>query len=124
MVSIFSRPQYVDMIAGTTGVWLYYLFTDATLVLPASECLVWHYSAQSEPAELDQSALWDPCPCGSNYVSTPSNLLYKTHQIPNFKCFLSRLAFVFSRSIEARCYADNEDVVGAAPTGDAPTISE
>ena len=25
---------------------------------------------------------------------------------------------------EARCYVENEDAVGAAPTGDAPTISE
>ena len=28
------------------------------------------------------------------------------------------------QSIEARCQDENEDVVGAAPTGDAPTISE
>ena len=26
--------------------------------------------------------------------------------------------------MEARCYVENEDVVGAAPTGDAPTTSE
>ena len=26
--------------------------------------------------------------------------------------------------MEARCLVDNEDVVGAAPTGDAPTSSE
>ena len=32
--------------------------------------------------------------------------------------------FVFSQSVEARCYVENEDVVGAAPTGDAPTTSE
>ena len=36
----------------------------------------------------------------------------------------SRLAIVFAQSIEARCYVENEDVVGAAPTGDAPTTSE
>ena len=29
-----------------------------------------------------------------------------------------------SQSIEARCEVDNEDAVGAAPTGDAPTTSE
>ena len=27
-------------------------------------------------------------------------------------------------TIEARCSVENEDVVGAAPTGDAPTTSE
>ena len=31
---------------------------------------------------------------------------------------------VFAQSIEARCYVEDEDVVGAAPTGDAPTTSE
>ena len=46
------------------------------------------------------------------------------HQILNFKYFLSRLAFVFAQSIEARYYVENEDVVGAAPTGEAPTTSE
>ena len=34
------------------------------------------------------------------------------------------LQLFFSQSIEARCYVENEDVVGAAPTGDAPTTSE
>ena len=46
------------------------------------------------------------------------------HQIPELKCFSSRLAVVFAQSNEARCYVENEDVVGAAPTGDAPTTSE
>ena len=31
---------------------------------------------------------------------------------------------VFAQSIEARCYVENEDVVGAVPTGAAPTTSE
>ena len=34
------------------------------------------------------------------------------------------LAVVFAQSIEAMCWVENEDVVGAAPTGDAPTTSE
>ena len=34
------------------------------------------------------------------------------------------LAVVFAQSIETRCSVENEDVVGAAPTGDAPTTSE
>ena len=32
--------------------------------------------------------------------------------------------FVFAQSIEARCLVENEDVVGAAPTGDAATTYE
>ena len=46
------------------------------------------------------------------------------HQITNFICFSSRLAVVFVQYTEAKCYVENEDVVGAAPTGDAPTTSE
>ena len=57
-------------------------------------------------------------------VHVPSNLLYKWHQIPKLKCVLPRLASAFAQSIEARCCVENEDVVGAAPTGDAPTTSE
>ena len=30
----------------------------------------------------------------------------------------------FAQSIEAMCLVENEGVVGAAPTGDAPTTSE
>ena len=46
------------------------------------------------------------------------------HQITKLKCSSSRFAVVFAQSIEARCLVENEDVVGAAPTGDAPTTSE
>ena len=42
----------------------------------------------------------------------------------NFKCIWYHLAVVFIQSIEAGCLVDNEDVVGAASTGDAPTTSE
>ena len=45
-------------------------------------------------------------------------------QIPKLKCISSRLAVVFVQYIEARCWVENADVVGAAPTGDAPTTSE
>ena len=41
-----------------------------------------------------------------------------------FECFLSHHAVAFTQSIVARCWVDNEDVVGAASTGDAPTVSE
>ena len=43
------------------------------------------------------------------------------HQIPKLKYFSSCLAVVFAQSIEAIV---NEDVVGATPTGNAPTTSE
>ena len=46
------------------------------------------------------------------------------HQISKLKCFSSRIAFIFAQSIEAMYKVENEDVVGAAPTGDAPTTSE
>ena len=38
--------------------------------------------------------------------------------------FLVSLAIVFAQTIEAKCSVENEDVVGAAPTGDAPATSE
>ena len=46
------------------------------------------------------------------------------HQIPKHKCFSSCLAVVYVQPIEAMYLVENEDVVGAAPTGDAPTTSE
>ena len=36
----------------------------------------------------------------------------------------SLLPVVFARYIEAKYWINNEDVVGAAPTGDAPTTSD
>ena len=59
-----------------------------------------------------------------NSLVIPSNLQYKLHQTPNLKYSSSRLAVAFVQSIEARCWVETEDVVGAAPTGDAPTTSE
>ena len=46
------------------------------------------------------------------------------HQISTFNKFSYCLVAVFAESLEARCQVENEDVVGAAPTGDAPTKSE
>ena len=46
------------------------------------------------------------------------------HQIPKLKCFSTSLAVIFAQYTEAKCSVENEDVVGAAPTGDAPTTSE
>ena len=60
----------------------------------------------------------------SRRVIVPLKLLYKTHQIAKHKWFSSGLAVVFALSIETMCSVENEDVVGAAPTGDASTTSE
>ena len=57
-------------------------------------------------------------------VNLPSSLKYKTHQIPTLKIFSYCIAAFVAESLEARCQVENEDVVGAAPTGDAPTTSE
>ena len=38
--------------------------------------------------------------------------------------FLVSFAVVFAQSTEASCFVENEDVVGEAPTGDAPTTSK
>ena len=44
--------------------------------------------------------------------------------MPKRKFFSCRPAVVFAQSIEARCWVENEDVVGAALTVDAPTTYE
>ena len=44
--------------------------------------------------------------------------------MPALKIFSYCLAAVFAEYLEARRWVENEDVVGAAPTGDAPTTSE
>ena len=46
------------------------------------------------------------------------------YQIQKHKCFSSHLAAVFAQSLESQCKVKNEDVVGAARTGDAPATSE
>ena len=56
-------------------------------------------------------------------IITVKSLIHGS-QIPKIKRFASRLAVVFAYSVETRCKVENEDVVGAAPTGDAPTISK
>ena len=50
-------------------------------------------------------------------------------KVSNISCTKSQnlndsLAVVFALSIQVRCLVENEYVVGAAPTGDAPTTSE
>ena len=48
----------------------------------------------------------------------------KLIESPKLKSFLSRLAFVFAQFIKAKCLDENEDIVGAALTGDAPATYE
>ena len=51
----------------------------------------------------------------------PSNLLFKAHQIQ--KLIVSRLVLQLSLPNQVRCLVKSEDVVGAAPTDNAPTTS-
>ena len=46
--------------------------------------------------------------------NVPSIVWYKIHQIPKLKFFLPHLAVVFVHCIEARCYVENEHVVGSS----------
>ena len=99
---------------------------------------VWNYITYDCPAILiTEGYIWITTFCsiviyasriyvvqGRFEIKLPSTLYYKTHQIPNFKSLLSRLAVFFVHSIEARYWIENEDVVGAAPTGNALTTSE
>ena len=48
-------------------------------------------------------------------------IMYKPHPIQTLICFSSRLAVVFSKSIEARSWVVNEDVAGASPTSEWST---
>ena len=65
----------------------------------------------------------------------PKSTTYLSHHVPfksvilgalnpQLKCFSSRLALVAVHDIKARCQVENEDVLEAAPTDDAPTTSE
>ena len=45
-------------------------------------------------------------------------------EVSNIRRFSSHPVVVFTQFVEARCSVENDDVVGAAPTGDAPTTSE
>ena len=46
------------------------------------------------------------------------------HQITKLKCSSPRLAVVFAQIQWSQVFSQDEDVIGAAPTGDAPTTSE
>ena len=53
-----------------------------------------------------------------------SNISAQAHKIPKLKWFSFGFAVVFVKSTNAICQVEGEDVVGAAPAGDAPTTSE
>ena len=54
----------------------------------------------------------------------PSDIEYKSYQALKHECFSSRLAGVSTQFTEAKCLVENEDIVGAVPTGDTPTTAE
>ena len=60
--------------------------------------------------------------CGSRFWWVEQTYVY--HKFSNITRTKPQDLNVYAQSIEARCYVKNEDVVGAAPTGDAPTTSE
>ena len=59
------------------------------------------------------------CHCDLRQYRKISNIRRAKSQNLN----VSRLAVVFAQYIEVKCEVENKDVVGAAPTGDAPTTS-
>ena len=61
--------------------------------------------------------------CNKYSNNSVINMTY-CHQIPKLKWFPCRFAVAFVQSIEAMCQVENEDVVGAVPTGDAATTSK
>ena len=75
---------------------------------------------------LDRLYIWrtdsSHCFVSAERRGNQSNTYYA--QVELFNYFSSRLAVVFVQYIEARCLVKKQDVVGAAPTGDAPTTSE
>ena len=63
-------------------------------------------------------------PYGIEHENWHTKSLIQAHQILTLKRFSYCLAAFFAESLEARCEVENEDVVGAALTSDAPTTSE
>ena len=64
--------------------------------------------------------------CGSKTTLNPisqTSIINGAKYKKKFEYLSSRLAVVFVQSTEVRCWVENEDVVGAAPTGDAPATS-
>ena len=104
----------------------YLIETNCLLAVSAYLCYQTHYAPtqpmQQASGNFDSwiyfiSTVLSVWPCWRNGSNYQSNLSYKPQQIPDLKYFSSPLAAVFDQFIEARCKVENEDVVGAAPTG-------
>ena len=91
--------------------------------MPHSRCYSWHYSC----GFIVVTTAGECCLLDANITPllqcTVKSLIQVTPN-PKLKCFSTRLTVVFALYIEAKCSVENEDVVGAALTGDAPTTSE
>ena len=67
---------------------------------------------------------WHHYCCNDTIFLFTVKSLIQGHQIPKLKCISCHLAVALAQCIEAKYQVENEDVVGAALTGDAPTTSE
>ena len=65
-------------------------------------------------------ALWVENNVKPNYSLSSIIRCTKSQKIEYFSF---RIAVDFVQSTEVRCWVENEDVAGAAPTGDAPATS-
>ena len=111
-------------------------------VVKVWSAMLWYYELYDEYNSRHKSNFFFPCGCHGNYPRISESLqlshcclsvmcfelismiIIVKSLIPKLKCLLSRIAVVFAQFIEAKCWVENEDVVGAAPTGDAPTTSD
>ena len=86
-------------------------------------CKLWHWysTRQNTQFVLFQWCNWRRYKINP-YIYTVKHVIYDTPN-PKLKCFSSRLEVVFAQSIEARYEVENDDVVGAVTTGNAPTTS-
>ena len=91
------------------------LAVQATSSTPEPSSQIWHSHSDTAPLPSKTASHLE--------FKAPSILYFKTSTILKHKSFSSRLAVVFVQFIEATCEVGNEDVVGAAPPGDAPTTS-
>ena len=74
------------------------------------------------------SSAWSPTGSLKSHLISKLRCYEMYRQVSNISRTRSRrfsycLAAFFDESLEARCQVKNEDIVGAAPTGDAPTTS-
>ena len=106
----------VAQFAKAVGMMPFLVADQYSISLPVN-CYV--VESPNQPASNCYEAGWD-----THRHHNYRQIFTRHTKIKNLKCFLSRLAVVFVQSIEARYWVENEDVVGAAPRGDAPTTSQ